>query len=67
MRTGYVGARKLKSIMPWWAFRNMTDNDLKAVFAYLRTLTPVRHDVDNTEPSAQCKICGQKHGLGDHN
>jgi mono/diheme cytochrome c family protein len=67
MRTGYVGARKLKSIMPWWAFRNMTDDDLKAVFAYLRTLTPVRHDVDNNEPSAQCKLCGKKHGLGDHN
>jgi mono/diheme cytochrome c family protein len=67
MRTGFVGARKLKSIMPWWAFRGMTDDDLKAVFAYLRTLNPVHHDVDNTESPMQCKRCGKKHGLGDHN
>jgi mono/diheme cytochrome c family protein len=67
MRTGYVRARKLNSAMPWWAFRNMTDDDLKAVFAYLRTLKPVHHSVDNTEPPTQCKLCGHKHGLGDRN
>ena len=67
MRTGSVGARKLKPIMPWWAFRHMTDDDLKAVFAYLRTLKPVHHTVDNTEKHTQCKLCGQKHGLGDRN
>jgi len=67
MRTGSVRARKLKAVMPWWAYRNMTDDDLKAVFAYLRTLKPVHHSVDNTEPPTQCKRCGKKHGLGDHN
>ena len=67
IRTGYVRARKLSPAMPWWVFRNMTDNDLKAVFAYLRTLKPVHHLVDNTEPPTQCKLCGQKHGLGDRN
>jgi mono/diheme cytochrome c family protein len=67
MRTGYVRARKLHSVMPWWVYRNLTDEDLKAVFAYLRTLKPVHHDVDNTEPPAFCKVCGAKHGLGDHN
>jgi len=67
MRTGSVRARKLNSIMLWWIFRNMTDDDLKAVFAYLRTIKPVHHIVDNTEPPTQCKICGQKHGLGDRN
>ena len=36
LRTGQVGARKLNSIMPWGYFRNMTDDDLKAIFAYLR-------------------------------
>ena len=53
--------------MPWWIFRNMTDDDLKAMFAYLRTLKPVHHLVDNTEPPTQCKLCGQKHGLGNRN
>jgi mono/diheme cytochrome c family protein len=67
IRTGYVRARKLNSVMPWWAFRNMTDDDLKAVFAYLHTLKPVHHLVDNAEPPKQCKLCGHKHGLGDRN
>jgi mono/diheme cytochrome c family protein len=67
IRTGYVRARKLNSAMPWWAFRNMTDDDLKAVFAYLCTLKPVHHLVDNAEPPTQCKRCGHKHGGGDHN
>lgn len=67
MRTGSVRARKLNSAMLWWIFRNMTDDDLKAVFAYLRTLKPVHHLVDNAEKPTQCKVCGQKHGLGDRN
>jgi mono/diheme cytochrome c family protein len=67
MRTGSVRARKLNASMPWWAFGNMTDDDLKAVFAYLRTLKPVHHLVDNAEPPTLCKLCGQKHGYGDHN
>jgi mono/diheme cytochrome c family protein len=67
MRTGAVRARKLKAPMPWQVYRNMTDDDLKAMFAYLRTLKPVHHVVDNAEPPTQCKICGQKHGLGDRN
>jgi mono/diheme cytochrome c family protein len=67
MRTGSVRARKLNFAMPWWIFRNMTDDDLKAMFAYLRTLKPVHHLVDNTEKPTQCKVCGQKHGLGDRN
>ena len=67
MRTGSVRARKLKPIMLWWIFRNMTDDDLKAMFAYLRTLKPVHHLVDNTEPPTLCKLCGHKHGLGDRN
>ena len=67
MRTGSVRARSLKPIMLWWVFRNMTDDDLKAIFAYLRTLKPVHHLVDNTEKPTLCKLCGQKHGLGDRN
>jgi mono/diheme cytochrome c family protein len=67
MRTGYVKARELNQIMPWWHFRNLTDDDLKAMFAYLRTLKPVKHRVDNTEPPTLCKLCGSRHGLGDRN
>jgi hypothetical protein len=67
MRTGHVGARKLNSIMPWGYFRNMTDEDLKAIFAYLRTLPPVKHRVDNTEEATACPVCGGKHGYGEKN
>ena len=67
MRTGSVRARKLNASMPWRAYGKMTDDDLKAIFAYLRTLKPVHHLVDNSEPPTLCKLCGQKHGYGDHN
>jgi mono/diheme cytochrome c family protein len=67
MRTGRVHARPLNVMMPWWAFKNMTDSDLKAMYAYLRTLKPVRHRIDNSETATLCPIDGQKHGLGDKN
>jgi mono/diheme cytochrome c family protein len=67
LRTGQVGARKLNSIMPWGYFRNMSDDDLKAIYAYLRTLPPVQHRVDNTEFATACTVCGGHHGFGDRN
>ncbi len=67
IRTGYVKARKLNSIMPFGAYKNLTDDDLKAIFAYLRTVKPVKHRVDNTEPPTYCKLCRLKHGGGDQN
>ena len=67
IRDGRVKARLLSSAMPWAYFRNLTDSDLGAIFAYLRTLKPVQHRVDNTEPPTYCRICRSKHGLGDRN
>ena len=67
IRTGHIKGRALKPPMPWRTYRNMTDDDLKAMFAYLRTLKPVKHRVDNTVPPTECKLCGEKHGLGDNN
>lgn len=64
IHTGYVKARELKPNMPYWVYRNLSDDDLKAIFAHLRTLPPVRHRVDNAEPATVCKLCRQKHGLG---
>ncbi len=49
LRTGRVGARSLNPPMPWWVFRNMSDDDLKAIFAYLQTVKPVRHHVAPSE------------------
>jgi mono/diheme cytochrome c family protein len=67
LRTGYVRARELKQIMPYGEYAHMTDDDLKAVFAYLRTLKPIKHRVDNSETLSECKICRQKHGGGEQN
>jgi len=67
MRTGYVGARKLNAIMPFGEFKNLTDDDLKAIYTYLRTLAPVKHRVDNTLPPTLCKLCKRRHGAGDQN
>jgi hypothetical protein len=67
MRTGYVKARKLSSIMPFGEFANLNDDDLKAIFAYLRTVPPVKHRVDNSLSPTYCKLCRQKHGAGDQN
>ena len=67
LRTGYVGAREVNQIMPWSTFRNMSDEDLKAIYAYLKTLQPVKHRVDNSFPPTYCKVCRQSHGAGDQN
>jgi mono/diheme cytochrome c family protein len=62
IRTGMVKARRLNPVMPTELYRAMTDEDLTAIFAYLKTLKPIRHHVDNTEPSVFCKICKAMHG-----
>ena len=67
LRNGGFPTRPLSNIMPWAFFRNLTDDDLGSIFAYLRTLKPVRHHVDNTEPPTYCKQCKTKHGLGSTN
>jgi hypothetical protein len=67
IRTGKVGARQLSANMPWWYFAHMSDEDLKSVFAFLRTVKPVHHRVDNTEPVSYCRICGRKHAGGSLN
>lgn len=64
MRTGKVGARPLHASMPWYFYGKMTDDDLKSVFAFLQTLKPVKHQLDNTEPPTYCRLCKQRHGFG---
>ena len=44
--------RPLNPPMPWFNYREMTDEDLAAVFAYLRTLKPIRNEVPEPLPPA---------------
>ena len=67
MHTGAVRARKLSPIMPVMVYGNLNDDDLKSMFAYLRTIPPVKHRVDNSQPPTDCKLCRQKHGGGAEN
>jgi mono/diheme cytochrome c family protein len=67
MRTGMVKARKLSPHMPTSEYKYLTDDELKAIYAYLRTIPPVKHRVDNTQPPTACKLCQGKHGAGDQN
>ena len=64
IRTGKVRTRSFSPIMRWVAYRNMTDDDLRAIRAYLRTVPRARHTVDPAEPEAVCPACGQRHGAG---
>ena len=47
IRTGrHMGvSRPINPPMPWPAYRNATDDDLKAVYAYLRTIKPIVNHV----------------------
>ena len=65
LRTGKGGT--LSPVMPWVAFKNISDDDLKAIYAYLKTLPPSKHYVSNQKPFTLCAICGLEHGLGEKN
>ncbi|MCM2312362.1 MAG: hypothetical protein NDI84_13265 [Steroidobacteraceae bacterium] len=65
MRGGKGGA--LSPLMPWVAFRGMTDDDLQAIHLALGTLQPVAHYIGNTGASEHCAVCGQDHPFGAYN
>jgi len=67
LRAGYTKGRALSPIMPWAAYRNLTDPDLLAIFAYLKTIPPVHHVVDNTKDPTECRLCNARHGAGAEN
>jgi mono/diheme cytochrome c family protein len=52
---GLVGNRDLLPPMPWFNFRNMTDEDLKSIFAYLKTTKPVNNAVPQPVPPTELK------------
>lgn len=47
---GLDGTRPMLPPMPWFNFAKMTDDDLRAVFAYLQSLPPVNNAVPNPLP-----------------
>jgi len=50
---GLEGSRPLLPPMPWQDFANFTDEDLSAIFAYLKSLKPVENMVPSPIPPKQ--------------
>lgn len=53
MHTGkhLATSRMIMPPMPWPAYRNLPDEDLKAIFAYLRSIPPIRNQVPDYQPA----------------
>ena len=47
---GSENGRQLLPPMPWQEFSNMTDGELRAIFAYLKSIKPIRNLVPTGEP-----------------
>ena len=47
---GLAGSRSLLPPMPWQMYKHMTDDELKAIFAYLKTTRPINNVVPPPVP-----------------
>lgn len=47
---GMTSARNLLPPMPWQLFKEMSDDEIKAIFAYLKSIKPVKNIVPQPEP-----------------
>jgi cytochrome c553 len=52
---GLEGSRDLLPPMPWQSYKNMTDEDIKSIFAYLKTTKPVENIVPAPKQFADLK------------
>jgi mono/diheme cytochrome c family protein len=52
IRTGkhWGTSRQIMPPMPWEVYRNLTDEDLKSVYAFLRTIPPITNHVPDYRP-----------------
>ena len=49
---GIAGSRPLLPPMPWHSIKNFSDDELKAIFAYLKTVKPINNAVPAPMPPA---------------
>ena len=52
---GLAGSRPMLPPMPWQMYRNMTDDELKAIFSYLKTTNPIHNIVPQPTPPLSAK------------
>jgi len=67
LHSGQMKGRVLSHIMPFEFFKNLADDDLRDIWAFLQAQPPVQHRVSNTDPPTLCPRCKQMHGLGELN
>jgi mono/diheme cytochrome c family protein len=48
-----VNGNEFNTVMPWTLYSGMTEEDLTAIYTYLRTVKPVQHAVNRYSPSGQ--------------
>jgi hypothetical protein len=53
---GLDGARPLLPPMPWQQYRNLTDEDLRDIFAFLKSTKPVKNVVPEPVPPSQVAV-----------
>lgn len=51
-----VSAGEFNSIMPWTMYAGMTEEDLGAIYEYLRTITPMENSVERFTPLSEKKM-----------
>ena len=56
-----------RSVMPYDQYARWTDADMDDLYAYLRGLPEIRHNVDGAAPATPCPVCGKRHGGGERN
>jgi len=47
-----IGPDDFQTIMPWTMYGGMEEDDLKAIYAYIRSLQPIDHEVERFSPLA---------------
>jgi hypothetical protein len=54
LRTGkhFGTSREILPPMPWQSIGQLNDDDLKAMFAYLKSIPPIRYHVPDPVPPA---------------
>lgn len=67
LRTGRLPGRQLSGVMPYAHFARLTDEDMRAIFDYIKAQPPVQHRVSNTDEPTACPLCGNTHGRGNLN
>jgi mono/diheme cytochrome c family protein len=65
MRSGK--GESMSGVMPWAAFKGLSDEDLGAIHEALGLLQPVAHYIGNVGVPRHCAVCGQEHPLGELN